>query len=134
MSKHKTPLTELERKGLEAHGLGKYIGQPSQLADVFRQGVAWALANNEKESVQKPVAWLHPANATCVTTDPTAYTRGIPLYKKIPDEQQQWVGLTEKEYVEVTAQHFGKNGVSWFEDSLPSFVKDIEAKLKEKNS
>lgn len=29
---------------------------------------------------QEPVAWLHPANATCVTTDPTAYARGIPLY------------------------------------------------------
>ena len=28
----------------------------------------------------EPVAWLHPTNATCVTTDPTAYARGIPLY------------------------------------------------------
>jgi hypothetical protein len=45
VSNHKTPLTDLERKGLEAHGLGRHIGQPSQLADVFRQGVAWALAN-----------------------------------------------------------------------------------------
>ena len=103
MSNHKTPLTELERKGLEAHGLGQYIGKPSQLADVFRQGVAWALAN----------------------TTPTAQPALVQMY---------WVGLTEKEYIDVTAQHFGKNGVSWFEDSLPSFVKDVEAKLKEKNS
>ena len=44
MSNHKTPLTELERKGLEAHGLGRYIGKPSQLADAFRAGVAWAVA------------------------------------------------------------------------------------------
>ena len=55
MSKHKTPLTELERKGLEAHGLGKYIGQPSQLADAFRQGVSWALSEAKK---QKPVCWF----------------------------------------------------------------------------
>ena len=34
--------------------------------------------------VQEPVAWLHPANATCVTTDPTAYARGIPLYTTPP--------------------------------------------------
>jgi hypothetical protein len=31
-------------------------------------------------TVQEPVAWLHPENATCVTTDPTAYARGVPLY------------------------------------------------------
>lgn len=43
MSNHKTPLTEVEREGLIEHGLGRYIGKPSQLADVFRQGVAWAL-------------------------------------------------------------------------------------------
>jgi hypothetical protein len=45
MSNHKTPLTKLEKDGLIAHGLGRYIGKPSQLADVFRQGVAWALAH-----------------------------------------------------------------------------------------
>jgi hypothetical protein len=43
MSNHKTPLTDFERKGLEAHGLGRHIGIPSQLADAFRQGIAWAL-------------------------------------------------------------------------------------------
>jgi len=32
------------------------------------------------KAVQEPVAWLHPENATCVTTDPTAYARGVPLY------------------------------------------------------
>lgn len=31
MSNHKTPLTEIEREGLIAHGLGRYIGKPSQL-------------------------------------------------------------------------------------------------------
>lgn len=45
MSNHRKPLSELERLGLEAHGLGRHIGKPSQLADAFRHGIAWALAN-----------------------------------------------------------------------------------------
>lgn len=40
---HKTPLTDLEREGLIAHGLESKIGRPSQLVDSFRLGVAWAL-------------------------------------------------------------------------------------------
>lgn len=44
MSMHKKPLTELEHAGLKAHGLD--IGTPSQLSDVFRQGIAFALANS----------------------------------------------------------------------------------------
>jgi len=47
MSMHRKPLTDLERAGLEAHGLD--IGTPSQLSDAFRQGIAWALAAAEKE-------------------------------------------------------------------------------------
>jgi hypothetical protein len=42
MSMHKIPLTELERSGLQHHGLN--IGTPSQLSDVFRLGVKHALA------------------------------------------------------------------------------------------
>lgn len=42
MSMHSKPLTPLEREGLEAHGLD--IGTPSQLSDVFRQGLAFALS------------------------------------------------------------------------------------------
>ncbi len=41
MSMHKKPLTAIEESGLRAHGLD--IGAPSQLSDVFRHGVAWAL-------------------------------------------------------------------------------------------
>jgi hypothetical protein len=54
-------------------------------------------------------------------------------YYATPPAAQQWVGLTEKDYIEVTVQHFGKNGVRWFEDSLPNFVKSVESRLKEKN-
>ncbi len=47
MSAHKTPLSDLERDGLIAHGLGRHIGKPSQAADFFRQGVNWALQTPE---------------------------------------------------------------------------------------
>lgn len=58
---HKIPLTHIEENGLRAHGLN--IGTPSQLSDVFRQGVAWGFANrqaSEREAVpddlHEPVA------------------------------------------------------------------------------
>ncbi|HYE38182.1 hypothetical protein [Methylocaldum sp.] len=50
MSMHRKPLTDLEREGLIAHGFERDIGKPSMLADVFRHGVAWALAATEKDA------------------------------------------------------------------------------------
>ena len=46
MSMHKKPLTPVEESGLRAHGLD--IGTPSQLSDVFRQGVAWGAARERE--------------------------------------------------------------------------------------
>lgn len=40
MSMHLKPLTPIEEEGLRAHGLP--VGVPSQLADAFRLGMAWA--------------------------------------------------------------------------------------------
>lgn len=40
MSMHNVPLTDIELNGLIKHGLD--IGTPSQIADAFRRGVAWA--------------------------------------------------------------------------------------------
>lgn len=54
MSNHRTPVTEIERAGMEAHGLARYIGKPNQLCDVFRQGVVWGLANAPQQWV--PIA------------------------------------------------------------------------------
>lgn len=48
MSMHNIPLADIERSGLEAHGLD--AGKPSQLSDAFRQGMAWAFANSDKEA------------------------------------------------------------------------------------
>ncbi|GLX86329.1 hypothetical protein tloyanaT_25820 [Thalassotalea loyana] len=45
MSMHKTPLTDIEKSGIEAFNLP--IGSPSQLSDSFRSGVIWALKNIE---------------------------------------------------------------------------------------
>ena len=44
MSMHKTPLTEIERTGLEKHHLP--VGSPSQLSDCFRLGVKHAAEAN----------------------------------------------------------------------------------------
>ena len=58
MSMHKIPLTELEEAGLLAHGLmknGESL-KPSQLADAFRHGIAWALKstiNSKQEHLNK---------------------------------------------------------------------------------
>lgn len=48
MSMHRIPLTKLEEDGLRAHGLD--IGTPSQLSDVFRQGIKWALDQATKQN------------------------------------------------------------------------------------
>jgi hypothetical protein len=53
------------------------------LADDHEKAIT-AIKQALEQPVQEPVAWLHPANATCVTTDPTAYARGIPLYTTPP--------------------------------------------------
>ena len=54
MSMHKIPLTELERSGLKSHGLD--IGTPSQLSDVFRHGVKFALAAKDAEIAKLRIA------------------------------------------------------------------------------
>jgi hypothetical protein len=61
-------------------------------------------------SVQEPVAWLHPANSTCVTTDPTAYARGIPLYTTPP--AQTAVPLTDEQIDAATKAWFANDLVS----------------------
>ena len=48
MSMHKKPLTELERRGLEAHGLN--VGMPSLISNAFQWGVAWALEQTPSNS------------------------------------------------------------------------------------
>ena len=54
MSMHKIPLTQLEEDGLRAHGLD--IGSPSQLSDVFRHGIKWALEQTAPQPEQSGLA------------------------------------------------------------------------------
>lgn len=51
MSSHKIPLTDLERSGLIAHGFESSIGRPSQVVDIFRQGIAWALMSEDDRAI-----------------------------------------------------------------------------------
>ena len=51
MSMHQTPLTDIERDGLKAHGLP--IGTPSQMSDCFRHGVKWAQEQLQAEESLK---------------------------------------------------------------------------------
>ncbi len=46
MSDHDVQLTELEKSGLQKHGLP--VGVPSQLSDAFRHGVKWAGKENDR--------------------------------------------------------------------------------------
>lgn len=77
-----------------------------------------------------PVAWMHPVNRTCVTTDPTAYARGIPLY--IAPPQRPWVGLTDEDKHEIEL----RAGITEDDDGyiVSQVFKLTEAKLKEKNN
>lgn len=67
MSMHKLPITEFELLGLKNHGLASET--PSQLSDVFRQGMAWAICQNKP--LNKMTIPTSPADAIYV-----AYTEG----------------------------------------------------------
>jgi hypothetical protein len=78
-----------------------------------------------KERMIKPIAWYDPTNGT-VSTDKdsplfTPLGQVLPLYT-----QRTWVGLTDKERREVWD--------SCERQTPTTYVKAIEAKLKEKNT
>lgn len=65
MSMHKKPLTMIEEMGLIVYGMGGSIGIPSQSADIFRSGIAWAtMANVDRiESAKQLLAHGMPFDA-----------------------------------------------------------------------
>lgn len=67
MSMHKLPITEFELLGLKNHGLASET--PSQLSDVFRQGMAWAICQNKPLNKMK----IPPSPADAIYV---AYTEG----------------------------------------------------------
>lgn len=84
------------------------------------------LSGAQPEQQAEPVAWLHPANSTCVTTDPTAYSRGIPLYTAPP--QRPWVGLEAEDLAQIESDEF------WQVGNHMAIAMAVEAKLKERNT
>ena len=59
---HNTPLSNLEKAGLGAHGLD--IGKPSQLSDAFRQGVSWALEHADIDCCGEELVSHHSYGCT----------------------------------------------------------------------
>ena len=73
MSMHKTPLTDVEREGLEKHGLGQNIGKPSQLADAFRQGVKWGQKQEREACAAMLDQMAEEAEQDCEPSSLVAY-------------------------------------------------------------
>lgn len=77
MSMHKLPLSELEEEGLKAHGLS--IETPSQLSDAFRQGIAWALSQQDGNEVASQAQDEREAVVTVAYID-LSMDAGVVLY------------------------------------------------------
>lgn len=97
MSMHKTPLTELERSGLVAHGL--VCDAPSQLSDAFRLGMAWsqraALSQEPNAATAKKAQWprlingaQEPAQAAEqeLSDEPIYYMRDNHTFVRLSDD------------------------------------------------
>jgi hypothetical protein len=82
-----------------------------------------------KLAKDEPVAWMRE-DGTLRFADKNIFYVGQPLYTTPP--QRTWVGLTDEEIAEVEDEYIVDYripaGSAW------NFAKDIEAKLKEKNT
>lgn len=99
MSQHKTPLTDLEREGLLAYRLP--VGEPSQLSDAFRNGMAWALSSlrNDAGSESNPDEAVYPVGG-----------------EHMPDEWEEvlvWCDRYKRWVPGHWFTHFGSKEVRW---------------------
>lgn len=107
---------------IDIRNLQKWLNE-EQEEPIDRQALARVLAVVEQSAQQEPVAWLHSANSTCVTTDPTAYARGLPLYTS-PPASKPWVGLTEEDRLDIWKKS----------SSIDGAINATASKLQEKNA
>jgi hypothetical protein len=71
---HNIPLTPLEKDGLEKHRLP--VGTPSQTADAFRQGIAWAIRNYQPTAV--PEEWREVLSGLVAIAEKKGKKQGSP--------------------------------------------------------
>jgi len=100
MSMHKIPVTSIEEAGLRAHGLP--VGTPSQLSDVFRQGMAWALQQQPAPSVPEEWRTDDPQIGELILVKRTDHYlpfvgefRTMPYRSCINRGTGKWVGFSE---------------------------------------
>jgi hypothetical protein len=90
----------------------------------------WALVNlppAQPAPVQEPVAWIehHKGGDNLEWDNPGG--KCTPLYTTPPAAQRQWVGLTDEEIMEMYNEPRS-------DAEMIAFGREVEAKLKEKNT
>jgi hypothetical protein len=96
-----------------------------QMLDAYGM-VDKALRARLAQPEQEPVAWISH-NAGLYHGKPDELLNPLPLYTAPP--KKEWVGLTDEEYEEMAEQYV----TNCYFDTL-EYAKNIEAKLKEKNT
>ena len=106
-----------------------YSGQPDNGIDLAGAEAITAIKEALSQPAQEPVAWGYRNNDgaiyDCISPEAHADTEGdykVPLYTTPP--QRPWVGLTDIEMEEIWENK------GWYMRTY----KEIEAKLKEKNT
>ena len=129
MTAHKEALTlALEALEIEQAALAYEHGKVEHIENAIT-AIKEALAQPEQE----PVAWMYP-DALCDKACLYLCTKGFTQFPECATTppQRTWVGLTDEEIAEIengyVVDYRIPAGCGW------NFAKDIEAKLKEKNT
>ena len=130
MSMHNIPLTDIEREGLKAHGLGRSIGKPSQLADCFRQGVKWGQDHERSR--------LHAENTALQSGYDAARLEIESLQTRIQELGQQARECSDRKVVQLEsalARHV-RSGKDWAMrvEALERTITTLRAQIASRNA